>query len=304
MKRRDFLCTTALAAGALSIDPLHAAKVSPKWNSKKKSGFTLWQIPSHRDTIGNSYVMRTREGKVIVMDGGFPQEELTLRGFLGALGNEVEAWYISHPHDDHAGALNEILKNPQHLRIKTIIHSALIEPVIKGEPQCEKFVRDFYARLQSLKETKVIDLREPGDTFRYDDMQVKVLGVANDFLANPYNNSSMIYRVWDRRKSVLFLGDAGVECGQKALDGPYKEDLNCEYVQMAHHGQQGCNEHFYRSIKFRACLWPTPTWVWNNDQGKGFNTGILKTVDVRTWMDRIGIEEHHVTCLEGLWQLD
>ena len=305
MKRRHFLRATALAAGALSAAQLEAANdIAKQWNSKKKSGFTLWQIPSHRNTIGNSYVMRTSKGKVIVMDGGFPQEELTLRGFIGALGNQVDAWFISHPHDDHFGALIEILKNPQHMRIKSIIHSRLPETVLKAEPQSEKMAREFYTLLQNLKDTQVFDLQQPGDVFRYDDMQVKVLGVANDFTGNPYNNSSMIYRVWDRRKSILFLGDAGVECGQKALDGPFRSELDCEYIQMAHHGQNGCDEHFYKTVKFRACLWPTPTWVWNNDQGKGFDTGILKTVEVRKWMEKLGIQEHHTTCIEGLWQLD
>ena len=305
MKRRHFLRATALAAGALSAAQLDAANdITKQWNSKKKSGFTLWQIPSHRNTIGNSYVMRTSKGKVIVMDGGFPQEELTLRGFIGALGNQVDAWFISHPHDDHFGALIEILKNPQHMRIKSIIHSRLPEAVLKAEPQSEKMAREFYTLLQNLKDTQVFDLQQPGDVFRYDDMQVKVLGVANDFTGNSYNNSSMIYRVWDRRKSILFLGDAGVECGQKALDGPFRNELDCEYIQMAHHGQNGCDEHFYKTVKFRACLWPTPTWVWNNDQGKGFDTGILKTVEVRKWMEKLGIQEHHTTCIEGLWQLD
>ena len=305
MKRRNFLRATALAAGALSAAQLEAANdIAKQWNSKKKSGFTLWQIPSHRNTIGNSYVMRTSKGKVIVMDGGFPQEELTLRGFIGALGNQVDAWFISHPHDDHFGALIEILKNPQHMRIKSIIHSRLPETVLKAEPQSEKLAREFYTLLQNLKDTQVFDLQQPGDVFRYDDMQVKVLGVANDFTGNPYNNSSMIYRVWDRRKSILFLGDAGVECGQKALDGPFRSELDCEYIQMAHHGQNGCDENFYKTVKFRACLWPTPTWVWNNDQGKGFDTGILKTVEVRKWMEKLGIQEHHTTCVEGLWQLD
>ena len=305
MKRRNFLRATALAAGALSAAQLEAANdITKQWNSKKKSGFTLWQIPSHRNTIGNSYVMRTSKGKVIVMDDGFPQEELTLRGFIGALGNQVDAWFISHPHDDHFGALIEILKNPQHMRIKSIIHSRLPETVLKAEPQSEKMAREFYTLLQNLKDTQVFDLQQPGDVFRYDDMQVKVLGVANDFTGNPYNNSSMIYRVWDRRKSILFLGDAGVECGQKALDGPFRSELDCEYIQMAHHGQNGCDENFYKTVKFRACLWPTPTWVWNNDQGKGFDTGILKTVEVRKWMEKLGIQEHHTTCIEGLWQLD
>ena len=111
-------------------------------------------------------------------------------------------------------------------------------------------------------------------------------------------------RVWDKRKAITFLGDAGIECGDQILKGPYARNLDCDYLQMAHHGQNGCSEAFYRSIRFRACLWPTPTWVWNNDQGMGFNTGILKTCDTRLWMDRLGIREHHVTCTEGTWQLD
>ena len=305
MKRRNFLRASALLAGAVSLNPLRAADdMSKPWNPKKKSGFTLWQIPSHRNTIGNSYVMRTAKGKVIVMDGGFPQEELTLRGFIGALGNQVDAWFVSHPHDDHFGALVEILKNPQHIRIKTIYHSRPSEAVLKSEPESEKMAREFYDLLAKNKEIKEVNLQQPGDTFFFDGMQVKILGVANEFLGNPYNNSSMILRVWDKKKSILFLGDAGVECGQKVLDGPFRADLDCEYIQMAHHGQNGCDENFYRSINFRACLWPTPVWVWDNNQGKGFNTGILKTVEVREWMNKIGIKEHHVTCLEGLWQLD
>ena len=52
-------------------------------------------------------------------------------------------------------------------------------------------------------------------------------------------------------------------------------------------------ERFYRSIRFRACLWPTPLWVWNNDVGEGFNTAWMETIDTRRWMDEIGIEEHY-----------
>lgn len=305
--RRDFLKYSALLAGAAAINPVSAAgggDITKQWNSKKKSGFTLWQIPSHSNTIGNSYVFRTTKGKVIVMDGGFAEEANNMRGFIGALGNEVEAWFISHPHNDHMGALSEILKNPQDLRIKHIYHSRIGDAVKAGEPQWEKECDDFYERMAK-SSIPVTDIRKPGDTYTYDDMNLKILSVANDeILNNPYNNSSMIMRVWDKRKSITFLGDAGVECGDKALNGPFRDDLDCEYLQMAHHGQQGCSRDFYRAIKFRACLWPTPTWVWNNDQGKGFNTGILKTVETRTWMKELGIQEHHVTCEEGLWRLD
>lgn len=306
MNRRTFLSSSLMAAGAMSVQSAAAAgDLTGKWLSGKKSQFTMWQLPSFRNDIGNSYIFRTSTGKVIVMDGGQRREELTLRGFIGALGGEVEAWFVSHPHGDHMGALCEILKNPLDLRIRHIYHSRITEPVIKAEPEvCEKDCREFYNLLDNCQLAQVTDIQEAGGEYDFDGMYLKILSVANDFTTNAYNNSSMIMRVWDRRKSILFLGDAGVECGRKALEGPYRQYLDSEYVQMAHHGQNGCDEHFYRSIKFRACLWSTPLWVWNNDQGKGFNTGILRTFDTRVWMDRLLIKEHHVSCVEGIFRLD
>ena len=303
--RREFLKYSAMLAGAMAIGDAgakSAGDITKTWNSKKKSGFTLWQIPSHSNTIGNSYVFQTAKGKVIVMDGGFPEEANTLRGFIGALGNEVEAWFISHPHNDHMGALTEILKNPQEMKIKHIYHSRISKAVQAAEAPYSPSCQEFYDLLDKTT-IPVTDIRTPGDVFSYDDMKLKVLSVANEITTNASNNSSMIMRVWDKKKAIVFLGDAGIECGNLALKGPFKDDLNCEYLQMAHHGQNGCDKHFYQSIKFRVCLWPTPSWVWNNDQGKGFNTGILKTVETRTWMKELGIKEHHVTCEEGLWKL-
>jgi len=62
---------------------------------------------------------------------------------------------------------------------------------------------------------------------------------------------------------------------------------------MAHHGQMGVREEFYRTVRFRACLWPTPLWVWNNDVGEGYDTAWMKTPETRRWMDEKGITEHH-----------
>ncbi len=69
--------------------------------------------------------------------------------------------------------------------------------------------------------------------------------------------------------SLLFLGDLGREGGDKLLNGPYPKELNCDYLQVARHGQNGVRKDFYRSIKFRACLWSSPSWVYNNDAGEG-----------------------------------
>lgn len=308
MKRRKFLGVVGLggltlAAHAANVPIFHGGEAKSEAARARKPSFTLWQLASQVDTIGNSYVLLTRKGRVVVMDGGVADEASYLRGFLGALGNNVAAWFVSHPHADHMGALREILKKPGDVKVERIYHSRFSESLIDAEPQCAADAREFYALLDK-GNIPVTDMREPGLTLNLDGMRLKVLGVTNEeFRTNPYNNSSTVIRVDDGVKSVVFLADAGVECGNKLLTGPYASELNCDYMQMAHHGQQGCDENFYRTVEFSACLWPTPLWVWNNDSGKGINTAHLKTFDTRAWMDAKGIREHHVSCLEGLWRL-
>ena len=49
-----------------------------------------------------------------------------------------------------------------------------------------------------------------GMTFAFGQTTLRILGIKNEELkSNPYNNSSMVIKVWDPLKSVLFLGDLG-----------------------------------------------------------------------------------------------
>ena len=268
-----------------------------------KSGFTLWQLGSQTNDIGNSYVFLTDKGKVIVMDGGTHNEELYLRGFLAALGNEVEAWFVSHPHEDHVGAFLKILKNPNGIKIHNVYYSEYPESLIQCEAPCAEGVHDFYNTLKA-SGINLVNMTEPGLTLKIDGLNLKVLAVTNpEITTNPYNNSSSVFRVWDKNKSIVFLGDLGVEAGDKLMKSPYHTELDCNYMQMAHHGQQGVSKEFYDAVKFDACLWSTPTWVWNNDIGQGFNTHILKTVDTRNWMKEKGIKKHYVSN-EGLTKIE
>lgn len=273
-------------------------------DAKKKSGFTMWQLPMESPNFGNSFVFLTDKGKVIVFDGGPYQENHYLRGFLAALGNEVEAWFISHPHDDHMGALTRILQDPQGLKINKIYHSRFSPELLALEQPYGQYAQEFYDLLDTCG-AEIIDLREPGLTDHIDGFNFKILGVTNEeFHENPFNNSSTIIRVWDDNKSLVFLGDAGIECGDKVLNGPFGKDLDCDYLQIAHHGQHGCSEEFYKTVKFKACIVCAALWIYNNDQGGGYNTGTLGSFETRRWLDEIGIKERHFNCIDGLWRLD
>ena len=267
--------------------------------SCEKESFVLWQLPSQIDSIGSSYVVQTANGKVIVMDGGFEAEKDYLRGFIDALGGKVDAWIISHPHDDHITAIIALLENPKGLKIDKIYHSRFPDVLIDAESEkTAEITRKFYSLLDNATDIEVVDCH-CGDEFEIDGVNFKILSEKNPEMANrnPYNNSSMAYKMWDSKKSFIFLGDLGVEGGQKLLDSEYAKDLECDYLQMAHHGQNGCDKKFYQTVKFRACLWPSPKWVYNAPMGR------LKTAEVRGWMKELGITEHYVSN-EGLARIE
>ncbi len=273
--------------------------------TQNKSNCTLWQLPAQDNYVGTSYVFLMDNGKVAVMDGGMKEEAWYLKGFLAALGNEVEAWFISHPHPDHIGALNEILKAPGNLKIKNVYHSEFPSQYLeKFNTKYDSLTREFYGNLQK-SGINVVNFTSPGEVIQIDKTKFKILTVtSNDItLENFYNDNSMVIKAWDEKKSFLFLADLWENGGDRLMDSPFKDDLDCDYLQVAHHGQKGVKLDFYRSIKFRACLWPAPLWLYDNDRGKGFNTAHYKTVETRELMDELGIKEHYVSC-NGLVKIE
>ena len=216
--------------------------------SAKKPGFALWQLSPQGPSQMNSYVFVTDKGRVVVLDGGTADDAPFLRGFIAALGNHVDKWIVSHPHADHMGALTEILKAPQQMTIDTVYQSPMTDEQLRTDMNRKKLADAYFHALDS-SGLPVVNLTEPGLKMKIDGMNMQVIGVAHpDILTNAYNNASIVLRVWDKTKSMVFLGDTGVESGERLLESPYKPLLDCDYLQMAHHGQQGCDERFYRSI--------------------------------------------------------
>ena len=273
---------------------------APVWAASADSGpaneshFTLWQLPNQTGTQIMSYVMQTTEGSLIVVDGGMPGDAPYLAAFLKERRNVVEAWFISHPHTDHFSALSEILKNPGELTIKAI-YASLLPPDWIDENASEgeaKLYHEFVATVAASGRT-ISEVR-PGQHFDFDGVAIQILAVKNpEITHNGINNSSMVFKVTDRTKSVLFTGDLGVEGGDKLLKSPLAEHLKADYVQMAHHGQTGVNEAFYQHVAPRFCLWPTPLWLWDVDNGGGKGSGPWKTLEVREWMSKLPIEKHY-----------
>ena len=183
---------------------------------KTEETFTLWQLPSQVNTIGNSYVIQTVNGKLIVMDGGSEEETEYLRGFISALGAEVEAWFFSHPHDDHFWALINILKEPRDIKINNIYHSRITPETIETENGLSnQQVKELYAMFDNSPEYKVHDCHA-GDEFEIDGINFKILSEQNPEFKY-YNNQSMVIKMWDDSNSFVRTFVTMIICGVDPL---------------------------------------------------------------------------------------
>lgn len=233
----------------------------------------------------------------IVIDGGSFGDNRQLSDLLlDVSGGHVDAWFFTHPHHDHIGAFYKIIKHPNKITVDKIYHcfptlEALKKYGSRHEGEIALWEHLFLAFDESYKDN--ICILNENDVFEFGEVMISVMRVYNErILENFVNNSSSVLRIDGKSASVLILGDLGKEGGDEVKGKCSRESLQTDYTQMAHHGQNGVKRDFYEYIRPKRCLWPSPDWLWDNDNGDGFDTGPWQTVRTREWMNELGVTEH------------
>lgn len=261
-------------------------------------GGELMLIGSQAASQNESFLITSKSGKHIMVDGGLPEDTEHLKEVLRARGGRVDAWLITHPHSDHVGALTNILNDPASgITIDAIYYNfAPIEWYWANEEYRAQMVVDCMAALSNLSPSVNHPNIRKGEVINVDDVRITVMNEPYLFQTNAINNSSVAYRVELNGRRIMFLGDMGVPAGNSFLN-EYKDNLNelkAEIVQMAHHGEHGVDRNVYEAIGAHTCLWCCPQWLWDNDNGGGVNSGKWTTLEVRGWMRDLKVRTHVV----------
>ena len=103
-----------------------------------------------------------------------------------------------------------------------------------------------------------------------------IMNLAVDF--NPYSDA-------DFTDLIEFIYSVDLS-SEELMQSP--ELLKSDGVQMAHHGQNGASKEVYNAISPEICFFSTPKWLYNNDNGGGYNSGRWKSITVREWIKEIG----------------
>ncbi|MBQ6420215.1 MAG: MBL fold metallo-hydrolase [Clostridia bacterium] len=252
----------------------------------------IHMLKSVTDTIGDSFIITTADGKVIAVDGGSRTETDYFIEYLKAVTGQrkphIDVWFLSHPHDDHCEVFLEIAENRSRDVTFGKVYANFPEASFyEGTDEWAFTVLSDYYRLLPRFADKTAQLHE-GDVFSVGDAKFTVF-----YTFDPQwklcNSASAIMRMDLGGKSVMFTGDAYVDPGNYVVE-KYADTglLKCDICKMAHHGQDGVDRNFYEAVSPEVCLWPTPSWVWDNRNGN------LKTLEVRGWIEELGVTENYV----------
>lgn len=251
---------------------------------------TQLRANDHRQMMG--YIIKTSENKVIVIDGGTSEDAPNLEKHISELGNKVDVWFITHPHSDHAGAIKKIIEETEIQIDKVYYTMNNIEWYQQYATERAYEAEDFKSAIQNERVKDITEEVTLNQIINIDFIKCEILGIKNPEITNDaINNSSMVIKMNLPETSILFLADTGVESGDKLLN-TQKDKIKSDIVQVAHHGQNGAKESLYQAIQPSICLWPTPEWIWNNDNGEGENTGPWTTFETRNWMEKLEVKQN------------
>jgi beta-lactamase superfamily II metal-dependent hydrolase len=239
--------------------------------------FRIWQLSTTENSQMMSYVIETGwNRKLIVIDGGGRYDARNLRRFIvsravdGAF--SVTAWFVTHQHTDHIGALHELAMGVLLPSEVGMIYGAFLPVSTMQVSERERLHAAVAQQLNDVIEKKQIPHNTnliPGSVIWIDGVKFEIFSGANPELNDPQednlvNDSSLVFRVSDSSRSILFTGDLGRLGARKLMAGPYKSRLTSDYVQMAHHGFFGASPEFYELVNARYCLWSTTESIYTN----------------------------------------
>ena len=184
---------------------------------------------------GDSTILTSPDGKVMLIDGGAPDCADQVEGYLEALGiAKIDLVVASHPHVDHIGSLSRILAK---FPVATLCMSKVVYPT-----------GSYTGLLNAAAKRNVkIVLLESGSEFEFgNSVKVKVynpepnITYYDGYPANStqfINNKSLVMKFFFGESTMLFMGDLYTS-GEVGLMEKFGAELQADVIKVGHHGSE------------------------------------------------------------------
>lgn len=222
---------------------------------------------------GNSIVIELKNGHFIVSDGGTEGEFEYLMRYLFSLVPEgekpiIDAWIVTHLHNDHFHVMNGFNKNPQYAEKLYVEGFYIHEPsdeVKDMDAGVYGEIANEYKAISLMKTTKgetpKIYRPQTGQRYYFSDIYFEILMAPEQVWpeehTNSFNDSSVFYFFNIEGQTFLNGGDgskSNMEFLMTAYDAKY---LHFDLFQVLHHGHNTWDE-FTDYCSFGTLLFCSP----------------------------------------------
>ena len=275
MKKRTLIsagllavCSIALVSAAYFFS-LRSRMDSTGYLPDTSAEYVVTQYPDATGVQGTFYTI-ANDDFLIIIDGGWAENSDAVRSVIAEHGNVVDAWIISHPHQDHAGAFNEIYANPGDITIRAIYDNGFDYDFIEasGEPYDDITVMETYHALTEGADN--LTHLKRGDSLSlcgltldvynaYDDTVLAAVGDEKDY----QNNASLLFKISSENSSMLFCSDIKYDMNDTLLSA-YRDSISCDYVQTGHHGNWSFSNEFYEATGASVYFIDAPSSITDN----------------------------------------
>ncbi|MBQ6508982.1 MAG: MBL fold metallo-hydrolase [Flexilinea sp.] len=187
---------------------------------------------------GDSCLVAFPNGELMLIDSGMPKYAPILIENLRRLGVErLDYLIISHPHDDHAGAVYTDDGLPDHIGIGQAYYNGAYNANWSDPQRLEKVMAAHDIPLQAIS---------AGFTLDIGDVRLQVISPEPDVIGQTFkttpdiNNSSIVLRMDYGDFSALFTGDI-YQLQEMELVRNAADLLDADLLKMPHHGNSTSN---------------------------------------------------------------
>lgn len=228
--------------------------------------------------IGACFIIQLKNGHFVVHDGGSDVDTQYFIDYMKELvpGDEkpiIEAWFISHAHEDHYGVINEINSNPKYANMFYVngvyYHtpsSDLFEHSYDANPKMDVYVTSrSHAMLKAEDGSKTKFYRpQLGQRYYFCDTYIDVAMTPEQYAPESFyltttkidmNDCSiwLMHHIEDQR---MLVGGDSFHTGIRAMMNMYEESyFNMEIFVILHHGVNVYN-YFTDYMTLKTVLFP------------------------------------------------
>ncbi len=254
--------------GMYNLPQYLAPEAVPTYDKIATPSITQMSLSYSAGNFGLCHIITLDDGSFIVYDGGgnSNNDYVALYNTLSSLNKRqdgkivIAAWILTHEHWDHYTNFSAFCKNYS--------NKVVLEGMYCNTPSGSfayngynpnYYMNSDFANLSSTLGGVPKYIVHTGMKFYIRNACVEILYTQEDLYPTKlyyFNDSTMVSRVTVAGQTIAYLGDIRYE-GSDRMSDRYKEALECDIVQVSHHGFDGGTIELYRYLNPKTCLWPT-----------------------------------------------